>query len=1582
MKTRKLSLIILSVITALCLSFGIMLFIPKTNVRAEGEAIVVEDNFKDIETDNHYFEKENMFTNNDNKGDEKMGYIPVKEWGSLVQATNGYMTYRIKSDAGYVFDSLSIEAGVGVGHEGGLYYWQPALSGDETYVWEGDQRRVLNFHIYVSADNENWTTALYNLDDNDQNAGNIQEQTEDNIIAINETFDDSIIPSSNELFVKFVFVHPENDELPITAFNEGLAYDKVGLMFESVKITATQDQIPETLSVSDDFNDLTELKQFIENKDMISEGNLGHPDWGFVPSTGIWDGTVSLPDEAYLTYKLQATKGCYITALDVDAYVTLAHSGIAQDWGKASIKLQASYNGKDYFDLYDLRADTTAVDTWIDGNTYYGAKGEGCLDGPKYIQGTLEGMENTPDSSSLRDVLSDVRYKIVKSYDDSVLTKKTDTLFVRLVCINDPAAPAELLGAPRDLRQCPTRFHKASFTISQAPISNIEIHDDMTTDTAKNVYAIKNVSSGEQNKGLNMFNTAYGWVPAATWGDPASGVGSGSVVYLVSTDAGAVFSDFDFSMDYRLWVADSAKHEDGAANVIVSVSKDGLNYIEVFNAYEQVGIGNDIATNEDIRELNNLNLTSFAVNNNALFVKIDLVCPPEESLNLGYIPVTLMGVDIVANQKMASTNTVSVSQIFGADEEKGEIAGSAPVNANIVEYSNVVNGNTTFGLIPTAVWGGQVEIANGYITYKLSAGEGNKLGKLTALINAEIMEGGNIVIEVSDNNIDFVEVFNAMSHKATVYDCEKIVAYANPNTWYRGTEGEQRGYQKLAATLGNAIANLSEAYVRICLNVPTTTVGLQEVPVKVFSIDIAATYDEREADTGYISYETFGGTNDNSNPISFKVGDPVIELKPATLAGLNFMGWYDNANFEGSAITTLDTSVLKDYKLYAKYDDSLVLTLTLVNADGLVRINGEVATSNIYDFEVRDQVSLTFDSTNDKFIYSLVVDGVDTAIVANGYNIASIRENTAITITYANRAEVQDFLNVVYDGNGNSPSAWKEYAYDFAGLKMIEFDGNYALGVSDSNNYGYITYKVVAPAGKRFEAAAISLRGKLSNFLGEGRTEDYYVDYYIGFEDGIANGYANYSLIYQGEIGTNNVDYNKMHNFPIIEEIEGKEEFFIQIRIKSASPNWLALRELTIQDITYQTVQVKINYVGASIEPLFYYNQNSGSAFDMTNVVAPTGYAIYENVLYTDASCLNVFDPTQIVEGDLELYVKVIEADGNVIYVLNGGTNNTENPIFYNSDSAIILKDPTREGYTFNGWYADEACTLLIVQIDQGRTGDITLYASWVLNEEPEVDVYGNIIYVLNGGVNNELNPASYVYGDVVALLNPSYEGKMFGGWFTTETFEQGTEIYFIAADQTGDVTVYAKWISSSYTITYVLNGGTNDSSNPAIYPANVGLAEIKAAYKANYEFLGWYYNAEGTGSKVTSISATLNADVTLYAVWGRRVITITYVLNGGVNNELNPETLYENSFITLGEPTKDGYEFLGWKDQSGNYIEQIVVQDNSVDLTLTAEWKIIESSSSSGCGGDINAMNIAIIGLVVLAAGACLVVVRSKKSK
>ena len=73
-----------------------------------------------------------------------------------------------------------------------------------------------------------------------------------------------------------------------------------------------------------------------------------------------------------------------------------------------------------------------------------------------------------------------------------------------------------------------------------------------------------------------------------------------------------------------------------------------------------------------------------------------------------------------------------------------------------------------------------------------------------------------------------------------------------------------------------------------------------------------------------------------------------------------------------------------------------------------------------------------------------------------------------------------------------------------------------------------------------------------------------------------------------------------------------------------------------------------------------------------------------------------------------------------IVYDLDGGINNSENQDVYtiqaiNRENVVdkfVLKDPTKEGYNFEGWYLESNFKTKITEINEDR-GDITLYAKW-----------------------------------------------------------------------------------------------------------------------------------------------------------------------------------------------------------------------------------------------------------------------------
>ena len=65
--------------------------------------------------------------------------------------------------------------------------------------------------------------------------------------------------------------------------------------------------------------------------------------------------------------------------------------------------------------------------------------------------------------------------------------------------------------------------------------------------------------------------------------------------------------------------------------------------------------------------------------------------------------------------------------------------------------------------------------------------------------------------------------------------------------------------------------------------------------------------------------------------------------------------------------------------------------------------------------------------------------------------------------------------------------------------------------------------------------------------------------------------------------------------------------------------------------------------------------------------------------------------------------------------------------------------------------------------------------------------------------------------------------------------------------------------------ITYDLDGGTNNANNPATYTGKISLKEPQ---KANYKFLGWYRYSDFSGGEVTTLVQENDGNVELYAKW------------------------------------------------------------------------------------------------------------------
>ena len=235
------------------------------------------------------------------------------------------------------------------------------------------------------------------------------------------------------------------------------------------------------------------------------------------------------------------------------------------------------------------------------------------------------------------------------------------------------------------------------------------------------------------------------------------------------------------------------------------------------------------------------------------------------------------------------------------------------------------------------------------------------------------------------------------------------------------------------------------------------------------------------------------------------------------------------------------------------------------------------------------------------------------------------------------------------------------------------------------------------------------------------------------------------------------------------------------------------------------------------------------------------------------------------------------------------------------------LPTATKTGYVLEGWYSDADLTQKVETVPAEA---MKLYAKWTpatYNITYELNAYGTD--ETPAAENNADNPATYTVEDDVALKAPTaktgtkYVYYTFGGWYKDENLTQKVEN---VSELGGEPqTLYAKWTMTDYTITYVLNGGTNDASNPATINYASDRITLKAPTKASYDFEGWYLDAEFT-KKISWLEPGQHpfyvqnfvGEVTLYALFEE----IYERTEGDVTYRIKDDVV---TVVALADPTK-----------------------------------------------------------------------------
>lgn len=367
------------------------------------------------------------------------------------------------------------------------------------------------------------------------------------------------------------------------------------------------------------------------------------------------------------------------------------------------------------------------------------------------------------------------------------------------------------------------------------------------------------------------------------------------------------------------------------------------------------------------------------------------------------------------------------------------------------------------------------------------------------------------------------------------------------------------------------------------------------------------------------------------------------------------------------------------------------------------------------------------------------------------------------------------------------------------------------------------------------------------------------------------------------------------------------------------------------------------------IEYSITYNLDEGE-----NGVNPEMYTIESDTIILDKATKSGYsfdgwytDDTYTTEvviidagsvDDVELFAKFNIITYDITYELDASTNNESNPDTYVvTDATITLLDPEKEGHTFNGWFADEAYTTQVTEIDPLGVDDVTVYAKWTIN------IY-NVTFVIN---NDNVPPLTTETAVLEFASSLQFESPELDGW-TLEYWEDQDGLVYNTGNlmPAKDATFTAVWTENEYFLNFYLYDekyANDERFDFDIYHYNSETITAPAdPIRNGYQFLGWidpatqdYFTFEGTWDDPDL------EEYGLYADWQILTYTITYVLEPDESNDPDNPTIYDVEDTQLfNPPTKPGYDFDMWVNTDNN-TEKDGVNGDYVALTLEPRWTL-----------------------------------------
>ena len=198
--------------------------------------------------------------------------------------------------------------------------------------------------------------------------------------------------------------------------------------------------------------------------------------------------------------------------------------------------------------------------------------------------------------------------------------------------------------------------------------------------------------------------------------------------------------------------------------------------------------------------------------------------------------------------------------------------------------------------------------------------------------------------------------------------------------------------------------------------------------------------------------------------------------------------------------------------------------------------------------------------------------------------------------------------------------------------------------------------------------------------------------------------------------------------------------------------------------------------------------------------------------------------------------------------------------------------DPTYSGRKFGGWYADaDFQNEWHFSTDRVRQ-DTTLHARWGYTVTFD--------YRFDEGGRSKKRDTVVVDGGVASPRADTVRtGYRFGGWYINSDVSAHKWNFSLDTIRQ-DTTLYARWDTIKYSITYHFNyerGGRNHADNPDTFTVATDTFKLyDAALMGDSIFAGWYAEENFSGEQVTEIRKGSAENVELWAKWEYKRICVT----------------------------------------------------------------------------------------------------------